>query len=178
MNPRTIAFMYKQFSQYIIKYGFENIYLSDTKIRMLNVRQNFLFKNVLDLSIYNRTKPLLQLLKVEQITQLYLKHKIFFFKQIYLNSLSLDVLKFCSEYYRVRNAPKASFAYQLKQVSDLSGHEVTLMNLKESINSIVSKFICNDQELNEQLKTSLNNFKIDPFFLTINILRKLLWVEF
>ena len=39
MNPRTIAFLYKQFSQSIIKYGFENIYLSESKIRFLKLLQ-------------------------------------------------------------------------------------------------------------------------------------------
>ena len=38
MSPNSIAFLFKQFCQPIIKYGFENLYLSESKLRLLNIR--------------------------------------------------------------------------------------------------------------------------------------------
>ena len=49
LSPKTIAFVFKQFCQPIIKYGFENLYLNESKLRLLNIRQNILLKRTLGL---------------------------------------------------------------------------------------------------------------------------------
>ena len=58
LSPKMIAIVFKQFCQPIIKYGFENLYLNESKLRLLNIRQNILLKRTLGLSIFCRTKPL------------------------------------------------------------------------------------------------------------------------
>ena len=80
LHPRKIAFIFKQNCQSIVKFGLENIYLSPAKIKQLNIRQNMIVKIDLGLSTYCRTKPLFCALRIEHFEQLYLKHKIFFFK--------------------------------------------------------------------------------------------------
>ena len=78
LNPRAMAFIYIQFCQSIIRYGNEVINLSNSIFRLLNIKQNILIKKCLSVSIYSRTKPIVIILKIEQISQVYFKHKIFF----------------------------------------------------------------------------------------------------
>jgi len=142
------------------------------------VRQNFLLKNILGLSHFSRTKALLQNLGIEQLPQLYLKHKIFFLKQIILNELSVKTYNFISAYFRDVLAPKQSFVSQVRKVESVIEKEVTPTNLKSSIESIEGKFHCNDNDLLEQVKCTLDNYTTETFFITINSLKELLWVEF
>ena len=65
INVRTIALIYLQFSQSIIKFGIENVHLSEFKLGKLNMRQNILIKNCLKLKILTCTMALLQVLKIE-----------------------------------------------------------------------------------------------------------------
>ena len=51
--------------------------LTETKIRKLNARQNFLIKNSLNINSFARKKHLLQALKIKSISQLKFKHKVF-----------------------------------------------------------------------------------------------------
>ena len=115
-NPKTIAFLFKQFCQPIIKYGFENLYLSESKLRLLNIRQSILLKKILGLSIFCRTKPLFQVLKVEQLTQLSLKHKIFFLKQIVSNDFTRSLFNLLGDLYQVEKPNERSFFFQLKKI--------------------------------------------------------------
>ena len=121
---------------------------------------------MLRLNLFNRTKPLLHLLRVEQCSQLYLKHKLFFMKQINLNSLSLDVFRFTHDYYEWITPPKSSFVYQLGQVSDITGLEATMGNFKQSIILIDNNFSCNDQDINEAFKICIYNYK---YFKTVTM---------
>ena len=52
LNPRALAFIYKQFCQSIIRYGLEIINLSNSRLRLLNIRQNILIKKCLGLIIF------------------------------------------------------------------------------------------------------------------------------
>ena len=76
LNPKTIAFIYKQFCQSILEFGLENLYLSRQSLNQLNVRQNTLIKNIIGLRFWTRTKAFLNELKIESIKQLYLKHVV------------------------------------------------------------------------------------------------------
>ena len=50
LNPRAMAFIYKQFCQSIKRYGLEVINLSNSRLRLLNIRQNILIKKCLGVS--------------------------------------------------------------------------------------------------------------------------------
>ena len=87
LNPIAMAFMYRQFCHSILKYGLENLSLSNPRLKAFNIRQNILQKNILVINRCSRTKPLFQVIKIESIELLYLKHKMFFLKQIIKNDL-------------------------------------------------------------------------------------------
>ena len=63
--------------------------ISNTQINSLNIRQNILIKRSIGISKFSKTKPLFQCLKIESIQQIYLKHKVFFYKQIMKNEINL-----------------------------------------------------------------------------------------
>ena len=105
LHPKSVAFVYKQFCQAILKYGLELLYLNSKTIHQLNVRQNVLIKNVLGLSYYARSKPLMNELGVEQVMQAYQKHKIFGFKQFSENPFTSDILVFLRTVYYFSEIP-------------------------------------------------------------------------
>ena len=134
-------------------------------------------KNILGISKYARTKPLFNAIKIEQITQLYLKHKIFFLKQIYLNHLTKEIYEFLVRYYNFTLPPKGSFIYQIKQVEELVGYKPSILNVKEVIVSIENQFICNDIDLNENLNTILKNYDPKFFYESCRLLNNLLCIN-
>ena len=174
MNPKTIAFLFKQFCQPIIKYGFENLYLSESKLRLLNIRQSILLKKILGLSIFCRTKPLFQVLKVEQLTQLYLKHKIFFLKQIVSNDFTRSLFNLLGDLYQVEKPNERSFFFQLKKIEVLTTTDPTIAQFKKVLETIESTFRCNDGELISSLNILLNQFNSEIFFLIIKQMGTLL----
>ena len=117
LNPRVMPFIYKQLCQSIIRYGLEVINLSNSRLRLLNIRQNNLIKKCLSLSIYSRTKPIVKILKIEQISQIYFKHKIFFLKQIYSNSLTKNIFETLGNCYKKRVPPVGSYFHQINLVN-------------------------------------------------------------
>ena len=94
MNPETIAFLYKQFSQSIFRYHLDNIFINEKSLKEFDIRQNILIKRFIGLSKFTKTKPLNKALKLESIRQIYYKHKIFFVKQIFNNQLCKNVLEY------------------------------------------------------------------------------------
>jgi hypothetical protein len=99
LHPRAIAFIYKQYCQSIIKFGLENLHLDTSFLNLLNVRQNILIKNVLGINYNSRSKVLMNELKIENLVQLYEKHKIFGIKQFTKNNMSRDILIYLNDYY-------------------------------------------------------------------------------
>ena len=77
LSPKSMAFIYKQYCQAICKFGMECIYIDEKTLGEFNVRQNMLLKTAVGIDSRCRTKPLLHCLKVEQINQVYHKHKVF-----------------------------------------------------------------------------------------------------
>ena len=77
LDPATAAFMYKQFCQSTLNFGFEFCYINKELLKLFNVRQSILVKNVLGINYFARSKPLLNELKIDPVEQLYYKHKIF-----------------------------------------------------------------------------------------------------
>ena len=116
LSPKMIAYFFKQYCQPIVRYGLENLYVTDSRLRTLNIRQNVLLKSAIGLSSMCRSKPLFHALTIEKFAQLYYKHKVFFLKQILCNSISKDVYDFLYKYYiqySLSEAPSGSFLSQL-----------------------------------------------------------------
>ena len=74
LHPHAIGFIYKQFCQSILKFGFEFVHLKKSFLSKLDVRQNILLKNILGIRHRARFKVILNELKVEQVSLLYEKH--------------------------------------------------------------------------------------------------------
>ena len=47
LNPRTIAFIYKQFAKSIFRHGLDMLEISCTQLNTLEIRQNKLVKNAI-----------------------------------------------------------------------------------------------------------------------------------
>ena len=71
---------------------------------------------VLGVQYNSRSKPLLNELDVEQIGQIYDKHKVYGLKQCMNNFFTRDLLEYLSDYYGINGASKNSFVSQLRQV--------------------------------------------------------------
>ena len=67
LDPKSIAFIYKQFCQSILHFGLEFCFIKSPLLRQLNTRQNILLKNVLGVKYFARIKSLLNELKIEAI---------------------------------------------------------------------------------------------------------------
>jgi len=68
LHPRAIGFIYKQYCQSILKFGFEFVFLRKSLLRKLEIRQNILLKNILGIhSIHHRARfyIVLNAIKVE-----------------------------------------------------------------------------------------------------------------
>ena len=76
----------------------ERLYNDDKTPGVLNVRQNVLLKHALGLNSRCRTKPLLHRLNVDQIGQIYQKHKLFGIKHLLSNDLSQIIAQKMSQY--------------------------------------------------------------------------------
>ena len=98
LNPKSIAFIYKQYCQSInheiwtFFSDLEYLFLKDTFLRELNIRQNLLLKNLIGIKYHARFKLLLNVLGVEAIYQVYLKHKTFGLKLVCKNVLSYEIV--------------------------------------------------------------------------------------
>ena len=113
MRPSTVSFLYKQFCQSILRYSMDIIHISDKKLKELDTRQNILVKNTIGISKFTRTKPLYCALKLESISQVYLKHKVFFLSQILGNYICREVFLTIRKMNRVSTGVDTSYNKQL-----------------------------------------------------------------
>ena len=104
----------------------------------------FMVKIGVGISTYCKTCPLFHALKIDNFGQLYLKHKIFFLRQIGMNPLVYSVFDFLNVYYANCEYPKGSFMSQLKQVEEITKIRPCFYNIKASIKSINQSFACED----------------------------------
>ncbi len=58
LNPKTIAFIYKQFAQSIFRHGLDMLEITCTQLNMLEIRQNKLIKNAIGIGKFCKTTPL------------------------------------------------------------------------------------------------------------------------
>jgi hypothetical protein len=156
LHPRAIGFIYKQYCQSILKFGFEFVFLRKSFLRKLEIRQNILLKNILGIHHRARFKIVLNTIKVEQVYQLYEKHKLFGWRQCLKNYLTERILNGLSVCTSNINCTNKSFFQQLKEV--VGSKELQLANLHEIKNQISEKYTCCDQELKEQVEGTLDRF--------------------
>ena len=178
LHPRKIAFIFKQYCQSIVKFGLENIYLSPAKIKQLNIRQNMIVKIGLGLSTYCRTKPLFRALRIEHFEQLYLKHKIFFLKQIMKNTFTREIFSFLKTFYKDLLLPKLCFNYQLDQVKLTTKVEPSISNCGSQLKWLDENFLSGDDGMYNEVVEILNTYDIQRFFITTKNLSELLYVDF
>ena len=163
MRPSTVSFLYKQFCQSILRYSMDIIHISDKKLKELDTRQNILVKNTIGISKFTRTKPLYCALKLESISQIYLKHKVFFLSQILGNYICREVFLTIRKMNRVSTGVDTSYNKQLgvlefKLSIDCLEYEKSLI-----IGLINDVFMCANQGLLESVKYYL--FQIEHLML-------------
>ena len=154
----------------------ENLYLNQNFLSRLDLRQNVLVKNMLGIRHISRTRPLFNELKIESIKQLYFKHKVFGLKQMRHDDLSNDILLYLEKYYNGMTPTKQSFISQLNKTRDFAGCE--LGSIKNLLNSIDGKFMCNDQEMRSNISCILDNFNFFNSFFYMKLLNDILYVIF
>ena len=159
LNPKSIAFLYKQFSQSLFKFGFENLYLSNSELNNFNIRQNIIIKRAIGISRYCKTKPLFHCLKIESVQQIYLKHKIFFYKQIHKNQLTIDIYNFLDKFYDKKTCVNNNTFYkQYKYVNNTINIVKYSKSTNEIINLIDELFKCKNIGLLDSINFILTNF--------------------
>ena len=178
LHPCKVAFVYKQYCQAIFKYGLETLSITKGTLRLLNFRQNLLIKNVLGLKHILRIKPLLSILKIDQLTQLYYKHKLFFFKQILFNPLTNDLFFYLKGYYSFLKPTYFSFFSQFSELSTFLNLEISFSNYKILLSRIDELFASNDIEMLAELRKCLSEHTCERFFITINKINDILKIEF
>jgi hypothetical protein len=110
-----------------------------------------MIKQAIGLSRFALSTPLLNVLKVEKIEEVYMKQKLYFFKQIMSNKLSRDVFIFLKEFYPRNKAPKESFNRQLELVNRRIGFAISLETCKKALNDISEIFSCKNSGLCESI---------------------------
>ena len=160
LNPKTIAFLYKQFCQSIFRYGLDNLFVNNNQLLNFNTRQNILIKRALGLSKFCKTTPLFQVLKVESMKQLYYKHKIFMYKQVVNNTVSSEIFFFLKDHYDGIKAPIDSLIRQLKEVEVSTKTEDSLSDLKKTMKKIEGLNICQNKGLLDSIDfiTKMTNY--------------------
>ena len=116
-------------------------------------------------------------LKIDKITQLYLKHKIFGFRQFRNNPLSNNILNFLIVEYNTKSPTKQSFITQLDAVFRSCRIDENADH-KTCIASIDSEFECNEVELREKVSEILQNCTRNNSFLQLIKLNEILRVNF
>ena len=155
LNPRTIAFIYKQYCQSLFKFGFENLFLSKDKLNILNKRQNILIKQAIGISKFSKSKPLMTALNIDSVDCIYNKHKLFFHKQIKKNFLTYQIFLFLNN--NKKNLSNDSYIKQIENVNKLLHIENCTLNIKNSLLKISNFFICENTGLIDTIKFILNN---------------------
>jgi hypothetical protein len=146
LSPLSIAFVYKQYCQSIIRYGMDCLFLPAKKLDEYNTRQSILLKQAIGLSKYARTTPLLNALNVEKVSEIYMKHKYYFYKQLMNNSLTRAVYLNLDSFYFEKKACKHSFLNQLLNVDTQVGFKCSVEAGKAYLKEIVNKFKDSDQQ--------------------------------
>ena len=109
------------------RYQLDNILISEKHLTEYEKRQNILIKRIFGISKFTRTTQLNRALRLESIKQIYLKHKLFFLKQIINDEVCRKVFESFRKDYKPFDRCNKSF---IKQISDLENFiHVDLLNM-------------------------------------------------
>jgi hypothetical protein len=147
LSPNSISFIYKQYCQSIFRYGLECLYISKSKLNEYNTRQNILLKQSIGISKYALSTPLLNVLKVEKINEIYFKHKFYFYKQIMSNNLTKSIFLDLSSWYLGKKISKHSFLKQIQEVDLEVGFSCSLEAGKTYLSILENLFKSDRPEL-------------------------------
>ena len=178
LHPYAIGFVYKQFCQSILKFGFEFVYLRKSFIDHLNVRQNLLLKNVIGIRHRARFKPLINELKVEPVGLSYGKHKLFGWRQCMKNQLTDKIFNYLYPSNCVNNNIYNNFSFS-RQITEVIGDKVlNLMNVKSILEAFSNSYECNDVDMRESVANTLRLFYTTEPYLCIKELNNILTILF
>jgi hypothetical protein len=161
LHPKSTAFVYKQYCQSTFTYGLECLYLPSQNINQYNIRQNIMLKQSIGLSKYALSTPLLNVLKIKKISELYFKYKLIFYKQIMANSLTKKVFYALENLYKDKNIPKFSFLKQINLVNLQIGFACSLETYDKSIETLSSVFCEKNIEMCARVSRLLDKMDSD-----------------
>jgi hypothetical protein len=178
LHPYAIGFVYKQFCQSILKFGFEYVYLRSSFLDQLNVRQNLLLKNVIGIKHRARFKPLINELKVEPVGLAYGNHKVFGWKQCVNNPITNKIFNYIYPIVNLNYNVYNNFSFN-RQISEvIGGKELSHRNVKLINDEFSSGYICNDVDMKESIVSALRMFYTNETHECINQLNTILKIEF
>ncbi len=164
LHPHAIGFIYKQYCQSIVKFGFEYVYLRKTFLNKLDIRQNILLKNILGIHHRARFKVVLN------GSLMYARHKVFGWRQCVMNDLTEKIYKYTSADLNMSNY-SLSFSNQLSTV--IGSKKITLA-MRGILEVIAEEYICNDEDLKEQVENVMKCLHLIASFKCIYELNKIL----
>ena len=171
MNPDLIGFLFKQFAQSIFRYPLDNLYIGESKLDELDVRQNLLIKRAIGIKKLRGSSPLNKVIKIDSIKQLYMKHKMFFLKQLMNDKVCKDVLLYLKGYYRTFDRQNTTFCKQLDYVGKKIFIDCAEYSGNISLALIDDLFKCKNDGLVDSIKfifiqiKSLMNTNLEYFYL-------------
>lgn len=182
--PLTISYLYKTYCQSIIRYPLDNLMLSDCKLKEFNTRQNMIVRHLVGIkNKFSKMKPLLEALKLDEITHIYFKHKLSFTCQISNNKLTNDVYIFLKELYSSNKVPRMSFEKQVRSLEKIIARRIDRDSHNNLSNLLKNRFTCSNRGLVDSVKYILhqihtNVMKERNYFDSLKILNLLLVLDF
>jgi len=175
LHPHAIGFIYKQYCQSIMKFGFEFVYFRKSFLSKLDIRQNILLKNILGIHHRARFKVVLNIMKVEQVSLLYEKHKVFGWRQCTKKSLTEKIFDNLSLVNSKNKVSNLSYFSQLSLV--VGSEELGHINIQEVLSQISEKYSCFNVELKEKVVNDMNHLHSGNSYLCIKEFNDILKVD-
>jgi len=142
----------------IFRHGLDMLQISATQLKSLEIRQNILIKRSIGVFKFCKTTELNQCLKLDSINTIYLKHKIYYFRQILCNELNNNIFKYLRIFYNEKvKAHVHSFINQLEIVNKKTKMNDCIADTKNTIGII------------DNLKTSKANVAANKEFNNNNV---------
>jgi hypothetical protein len=178
-----IGFLYKQFCQSIFRYHLDVVFIGEKKLNEYDIRQNLLLKRAFSIKKFSRFGPMLEAVKVESIEQIYLKHKVFFLKQLRQNILCNELLVYLRENYDYFEQKNTSYTKQMNNLEKKIHINLSEYNPKTAIEMIEHLLKCSNSGLVDSVKFIVLQLKLkllsnNDFFYLFKILNDLLKVDF
>ena len=103
------------------------MFISNYNLNLFNIRQDILLKHAIGVNSYAKTTPLFQCLNIDQMPQLYFKHKLIGHRQFVRNEFTNNLLYWLKGYTN-SNSAKRSYFTQIKKISKLTDTEDIFAN--------------------------------------------------